>query len=185
MIADSSRSQGGYPPQGSPAGYPPPGGQQGYPPQGGGQYGSAPPTPAGPQQVQAYKQILLQAIQEKGLQAFYQPNNPILDQIAQRGAQQVQRLAADWRLYKEIADGIVRLGLYDIVLLVDDSGSMSFEENGSRIDDLKLILQRVSYATSLFDDDGVQVRFLNSTSSKYRSWWLESSSTASRKWAHS
>lgn len=48
------------------------------------------------------------------------------------------------------------------MLLIDDSGSMSFEENGSRIDDLKLILSRVSYAASLFDDDGVQIRFLNS-----------------------
>lgn len=57
----------------------------------------------------------------------------------------------------------MRLALYDVVLLIDDSGSMQFEENGSRIDDLKLILGRVSYATSLFDDDGVQIRFLNST----------------------
>lgn len=56
----------------------------------------------------------------------------------------------------------MRLALYDVILLIDDSGSMSFEEGGSRIDDLKLILKRVAYATSLFDDDGVQVRFLNS-----------------------
>lgn len=40
---------------------------------------------------------------------------------------------------------------------------MQFEENGERIDDLKLILGRVAYATSLFDDDGIQVRFMNST----------------------
>jgi len=38
---------------------------------------------------------------------------------------------------------------------------MAFEENGSRIDDLKLILQRVSYAATLFDDDGISVRFMN------------------------
>lgn len=40
---------------------------------------------------------------------------------------------------------------------------MQFEENGERIDDLKLILSRVAFATSLFDDDGIQVRFMNST----------------------
>lgn len=62
----------------------------------------------------------------------------------------------------ELAHDVVRLGLYDVMLLIDDSGSMAFEENGSRIDDLKLILNRVSYAASLFDDDGVQIRFLNS-----------------------
>merc|ERR1712225_110922 len=39
---------------------------------------------------------------------------------------------------------------------------MQFEENGERIDDLKLILSRVAYATSLFDEDGIQVRFMNS-----------------------
>jgi hypothetical protein len=39
---------------------------------------------------------------------------------------------------------------------------MAFEEGGERIDDLKLILSRVAYASSLFDADGIQVRFLNS-----------------------
>jgi len=38
---------------------------------------------------------------------------------------------------------------------------MKFEECGERIKDLKLILGRVSYAASLFDDDGIQVRFMN------------------------
>lgn len=39
---------------------------------------------------------------------------------------------------------------------------MQFEEGGERIKDLKLILSRVAYAASLFDDDGVNVRFMNS-----------------------
>ena len=39
---------------------------------------------------------------------------------------------------------------------------MAFEEGGERIDDLKVILSRVAFAASLFDDDGVQVRFINS-----------------------
>ncbi len=38
---------------------------------------------------------------------------------------------------------------------------MLFEENGARIDDLKLIISRVAYASSLFDDDGIQIRFMN------------------------
>lgn len=37
-----------------------------------------------------------------------------------------------------------------------------FEEEGSRIDDMKLIVERVALAASLFDDDGISVRFLNS-----------------------
>lgn len=39
---------------------------------------------------------------------------------------------------------------------------MQFEENGERIEDLKLILGRVSYAATLFDPDGISIRFMNS-----------------------
>lgn len=52
----------------------------------------------------------------------------------------------------------VKLALFDVILYLDDSGSMRFEEGGSRIDDLKLILGRVAFATSLFDHDGISVR---------------------------
>lgn len=38
----------------------------------------------------------------------------------------------------EIAADLVKLSLFDFILYVDDSGSMAFEENGERIDDLKL-----------------------------------------------
>lgn len=54
------------------------------------------------------------------------------------------------------------MALFDFILYIDDSGSMAFEEGGERIDDLKLILSRVAFATSLFDHDGIQVRFMNS-----------------------
>lgn len=80
-----------------------------------------------------------------------------------RAAQQVAILAQQWRINSEIASDIVKLALYDVILYIDDSGSMAFEENGERIDDLKLILSRVAFATSLFDEDGIQVRFMNST----------------------
>ena len=39
---------------------------------------------------------------------------------------------------------------------------MAFEEGGERIADLKVILSKGAFAASLFDDDGVQVRFMNS-----------------------
>ena len=40
---------------------------------------------------------------------------------------------------------------------------MQFEEGGERIKDLKMILQRVAYAATLFDDDGVSIRFMNNS----------------------
>lgn len=63
---------------------------------------------------------------------------------------------------REIGQDIVKLALFDIILYIDDSGSMAFEEGGERIADLKVILSRVAFAAALFDDDGVQVRFMNS-----------------------
>lgn len=48
----------------------------------------------------------------------------------------------------------LRLALYDVVIYIDDSGSMVSEERGERIKDLELILQRVAFAATLFDEDG-------------------------------
>ncbi|KAK3680011.1 hypothetical protein LTR78_000388 [Recurvomyces mirabilis] len=154
---------GGPPPQGQYGQQPPQGGYGGQ--QGGPQYGGAPPPQGGaPQNVQGYVQQLQQAVQEKQLNAFYGPGTPggqRLPQIAQRAAQQVDRLCQAWRIQREIATDIVRLALYDVVIYIDDSGSMSFEENGERIKDLQLIMQRVAFAATLFDEDGIDVRFMN------------------------
>lgn len=38
---------------------------------------------------------------------------------------------------------------------------MQFDEGGSRIDDLKLILTRVVSVATMFDEDGISVRFMN------------------------
>jgi hypothetical protein len=85
----------------------------------------------------------------------------MIDQIANKASMQVDRLCQQWRINKEIGNDIVKLALYDVVLYIDDSGSMKFEENGERIKDLQLILERVATAATLFDDDGISVRFMN------------------------
>lgn len=38
---------------------------------------------------------------------------------------------------------------------------MQFEEKGERIKDLQLVLSRVAFAAALFDDDGIDLRFMN------------------------
>jgi hypothetical protein len=63
---------------------------------------------------------------------------------------------------KELAIDLAGLALYDIVILADDSSSMSFEEQGERIEDLKVILNKVAEVATLFDQDGITIRFLNS-----------------------
>ena len=84
----------------------------------------------------------------------------IAAQVASSGA--LETIAAEWRIPKEIACDLVKISLFDVILYIDDSGSMAFEENGERIDDLKLVMSRVAFACSLFDRDGIQVRFMNS-----------------------
>ncbi|GAA5972214.1 hypothetical protein JCM8115_003412 [Rhodotorula mucilaginosa] len=136
-----------------PAGYGAPGQQQQQ--QGGGAGG-----PGGNQQM--ITQILQQAVMDQKIQAFYPPGS--LEQLAARIAQSgaLPRIAAQWNIPMEIAMDLAKLALFDTVMLVDDSGSMAFEENGSRIDDAKLIVSRVATAATLFDTDGISVFFLNS-----------------------
>jgi hypothetical protein len=149
-----------YPGAGQPGQVPPQ--QGGYPPQGGQQgYGQAPPQPAGPAQIAGYKQSLQATIQERQLQSFYPPNSPALDQIAQKAGQQVPGLCQRWKIPLEIGNDLVKLGLYDIVIYIDDSGSMQFEEGGERIKDLRVILERVAGVATIFDEDGISLRFMN------------------------
>ncbi len=60
----------------------------------------------------------------------------IAAKVASSGA--LDRIAAEWKMPKELAGDLVKLSLFDVILYVDDSGSMAFEEGGERIDDLKL-----------------------------------------------
>ncbi|GAA6039352.1 hypothetical protein JCM8097_002812 [Rhodosporidiobolus ruineniae] len=104
---------------------------------------------------------LQQCVQDQNLQAFYPPGSlePIANRISQSGA--LQRIAGEWRLPMEIAMDLAKLALFDVILFLDDSGSMAFEENGSRIDDVKLIASRAATAAALFDQDGIQILLMN------------------------
>ncbi|BFZ54774.1 hypothetical protein PYCC9005_001811 [Savitreella phatthalungensis] len=151
--------------------------QQGYPGQPGGRPGQMPPQGYGgvpPQQQQsqqyggpggsvggtAVREHLTRIVRENQLDIFYPPQR--LDQVVRRvESLDMRGLAASWDIPLEIANDLTALALYDIVLYCDDSGSMRAEERGERIDDLKLILSRVSEVAAMFDDDGLQVRFMN------------------------
>lgn len=127
--------------------------QYGAPPQGYGQ----PPNPAA--EVASYRTKLQQAVQEKHLESF--PIARELDRIASTAPMIVNQYCQQFNIPKEIASDLVRLALYDIIIFIDDSGSMSFEENGERIKDLDLILKSTTAAATKFDDDGIEIRFMN------------------------
>ncbi|KAK9799327.1 hypothetical protein WJX73_002748 [Symbiochloris irregularis] len=143
--------QGGFPGQQNPGQY----GQQGQQQQ----QQQAPSGGGGlsPQQIQQKLQTI---VQQNRLEAFYPPQ--ALQSVAQRVSRvDMQSISQKYRMPMEVASSLVSLALYDTVLFCDDSGSMAFEENGERIQDLKVILQRAAEVTCLFDDDGIQVRFMN------------------------
>ncbi|CEJ60785.1 Putative RfeF [Penicillium brasilianum] len=174
----SSYNQAAYPPQGAPYGGQgrpgaspgPQGGQQYGAP--GGQYGApggAPGPqggPATPQQVDAYRRLLEDTIREKQLQRFYPPGSKALDGLVQFLANEaparLQRIVHELNVPMEVATDLMKLALFDIVLYVDDSGSIEFEEKGLRKDQLRQILGIVATVASTFDQDGIEVRFMNS-----------------------
>ncbi|KAL7417137.1 hypothetical protein BDY24DRAFT_376808 [Mrakia frigida] len=168
--APPSQQYGQQPPQGQYGQQQ--GGQQSYgqqPPygqqqQGGGAYGQQPQQGqgGGTTNPQVIAQILNQAVQNQNIGSFYPPGS--VDQLAQRVVQSgaIEKISSEWRIPKEIAYDLAKLALFDMWILCDDSGSMAFEENGDRIVELRLVLQKVAFAASLFDADGISIRFLNS-----------------------
>lgn len=111
--------------------------------------------------MRAIEDRLRRIVRENQLDAFYPPAQfqAVLDKVRQIN---FQYIAQQWNISAELAYELAPLALYDIVFYCDDSGSMIFEENGSRVDDLKFILSKVAGIATLFDDDGVVVRFINS-----------------------
>lgn len=118
--------QQGGPPGQQQYGGPPPGGQYGGPPQQQVirpcQYNrfalltnflQGPPGDAA-----AYRQLLQACIQEKNLQTFYPPGSPVVEQIAQKAPQLISQVISRWRLPKELANDVVKLALYDIMLYI-------------------------------------------------------------------
>lgn len=128
------------------------------------QQGTQPGGGFGPGQGSASSQGLQSKIENmvrtNRLEAFYPPNK--LQQVLQRLNQtDFRALSQRWNMPLELAHDLATLALYDIVIFADDSGSMIFEENGERINDLKVIMARVAEVATLFDEDGIVVRFMN------------------------
>lgn len=135
------QGQGAYGQQGQGQGaYGQPQSQGQYGQQQQGAYGGAPgagagagAAPSGGLNAQAILQLLISAVQDQKLGAFYPQGSlePLAQRVAQSGA--IQTLASTWNLPLEVASDLARLALFDVILYLDDSGSMAFEENGSRI----------------------------------------------------
>lgn len=111
----------------------------------------------------AYRQLLISTIQEKQLQAFYPPDrlDSMVQGLATDASARINKLVYEWNVPAEVATDVMKLALFDVILFVDDSGSIEFEERGVRKDQLKQVLGIVATGASTFDQDGISVRFMN------------------------
>ena len=119
--------------------------------------------PATPQQVEAYRQLLVNTIQEKHLQVFYPPDrlDRVVRGLANDAPAKINKIVHEWNVPTEVATDIMKLALFDVVLFVDDSGSIEFEERGIRKEQLRQVLGIIATGASTFDQDGISVRFMN------------------------
>ena len=102
----------------------------------------------------------------KKLHAFYSQQS--LQNLVNRACRHdYKTLMTQWGLPTlDMAVDLAVLGLYDIVIFGDDSGSMGTEEpkedNLTRWELLKQVVKTIGFWSSLMDADGVVVRFINS-----------------------
>jgi hypothetical protein len=102
----------------------------------------------------------------KKLHGFYSQQS--LQNLINRACRHdYKTLMVQWGLPTlDMAVDLAVLGLYDIVIFGDDSGSMGTEEpkedNLSRWEILKQVVKTIGFWSSLMDADGVVVRFINS-----------------------
>ncbi|KAM0703953.1 hypothetical protein Q7P35_008959 [Cladosporium inversicolor] len=102
------------------------------------------------QTVGKFVDILSARIEKSKLGAFKIDRSDVYT-LANLAAQRIDHFAIEWSIPLEILPEIVQLGLYDIVLYIDNSGSMRLEENGERLDDLKVIWNFVAAVHELFE----------------------------------
>ncbi|KAJ5168923.1 uncharacterized protein N7482_004517 [Penicillium canariense] len=135
-----------------------------------GTYGGAPPSgyTGGPPPPAAlrpggYKLTVEKQQQQQPPQYQAYPGPPAQGSfLANEAPARLQGIVQELELPMEVATDLMKLALFDIVLYVDDSGSIEFEERGLRKEQLRQILSIVATVSSSFDRDGIEVRFMNS-----------------------
>ncbi|KAH0551120.1 hypothetical protein GP486_007536 [Trichoglossum hirsutum] len=84
--------------------------------------------------------------------------NTSMKNLARKASGQGKDIAHKWGLSEETTAGLIKLALYDFVLLCDDSNSMELE-NRKRM--LVNTIRRVATFATVLEPAGITVRFLN------------------------
>ncbi|PWZ00019.1 hypothetical protein BCV70DRAFT_200191 [Testicularia cyperi] len=106
--------------------------------------------------------LLATCVMDQFLYPFYtfQDVARIAQHIASSGA--LAQCADAWQLPPYLAQDLVKLALFDVMFLLDDSASMR-SEGTRRRDALAGILKRAADAAARFDPDGMEVAWMNSS----------------------
>jgi len=103
----------------------------------------------------------------KGLYLFYTQEE--LQQLINKACKHDYKiLQLQWNIPTlDMTTDLSVLGLYDIVIFADDSSSMSLrepkEDNMTRFDIMKNVIETIGFWSTLMDYDGIVVRFFNSS----------------------
>ncbi|KAF9088743.1 hypothetical protein BGX29_000121 [Mortierella sp. GBA35] len=121
-------------------------------------------TPLSRQTYETIGSILRSCIAENNLHRFYPAGSARLDQIIRRIARtNFQKIALNWNgVSLQLAQVLCKLALYDIILLVDDSSSIrTANPVDGRMAELMFVSSVIADVAALFDDDGIDIEFLN------------------------
>jgi hypothetical protein len=111
--------------------------------------------------------MLTGLVQVKGWHHFYPPTR------IEHLAREISRLDYDDLTHRygmgsvEVTLELCKIALTDVVIYCDDSGSMKFEDGGDRwYKDLKTIIELSAQICTMFDTDGISLRFMNNPESR-------------------
>jgi hypothetical protein len=97
-------------------------------------------------------------IQQRGLQSLFPASHTRPQEIARSAAHLSISICRSLYLSPHAAPDLALLGLYDIILFLDDSTSMHKE---SRFSTLKTIVRRIALICSAYNASGITIRFIN------------------------
>lgn len=112
--------------------------------------------------------LLAATVADQYLYPFY--DWPKIQHIAQQIANSgtLVEIAESWEMPPFLAQDLVKLALFDVMFLLDDSASMN-SEHGARIEGLRQIVKRAADAAGRLDPDGMEVAWMNADLSAHDS----------------
>ena len=93
------------------------------------------------------------------------PSAPLAPELQLSKSEKIQNLISSYEIDPLFSEKLCILEQYDIVCIIDDSGSMNTPLNDgthtTRWDELKSVVNIVIRISTIFDDDGIDIHFLN------------------------